>query len=113
VLGLIGPPAKAAVPALKPVLLSADESERTVAAWALVQIDPQPEFVKAALPLMIHASRSDDPEVRVEAIETLEKIGHGDPHVDAALKRAREDLHHKVKQAAEKALKQHAIKKGS
>jgi HEAT repeat protein len=112
VLGLIGAPAREAIPALKPVLQSADEAERTVAAWALVQIDPQPEFVKAALPLMIHASRNSDPEVRVEAIETLEKIGHGDPHAEAALKHAKEDLHHKVKQAAEKALKQHATKKG-
>jgi HEAT repeat protein len=74
-LGKIGD--KAAVPALKKALETADNSAmRIVSVWALLQIDPENrEYEAKALPLLMAALQSDRVEVRREAASSLGRMG--------------------------------------
>jgi HEAT repeat protein len=104
-LGRIGSDAKSAAPALHRMAASRSNIERTVAAWALVQIAPDAENVKMAIPLLIQAlEKSPRPEVRIEAARALGQIGSGSAPVAAALKAASNDSDAAVRKAAEEAL---------
>ena len=67
-LALIGPPAKAALPALRNALKDSDSEVRLAAAKALWRIDPQSPEVLAAL---AEALKDKDPAVRAEAAAEL------------------------------------------
>jgi HEAT repeat protein len=105
-LGRIGPAAKPAVPQLQRVLFSRDPHEKTVAAWALVNISPDPETVKTAIPLLAAAlTGAERPNVRLEAARTLGKIGKDSATAKEALRIALKDPDESVRQAAEQAMK--------
>jgi len=105
VLGRAGSAAKHAVSALSPWLKSRVEFDRVIAAWALVQIDTQPAFVKTAIPLMITALSLENPEARIEAAETLGRIGDGkNASILKALQAATKDEVVEVRAAAQKSL---------
>lgn len=106
-LGRIGADCKHAIPHLKHLLASRDPLQKTVAAWAIVQIAPEPETIKVAIPLLadaLHGARN--PSVRLEAAETLGKIGSGSAIATDALKFALKDQDSAVRKAAEVALAQ-------
>lgn len=105
-LGRMGPAAKPALPMLRRFLLSRDLHEKTVAAWALVQIGADAETVQSAIPLLIVAvRRNENPEIRVEAIKALGKVGADSAEVKEALTAAQKDSEPSVRKAAEEALK--------
>ena len=104
-LGRIGAPAKSSVPKLQKMLSSRIPHERTIAAWSLVQIHPEPETVKVAIPLLadaIHGARN--PNVRIQAAEALGKVGSGSSVAKDALQTAANDADPAVKKAATEAL---------
>ena len=106
-LGRIGAASKAAVPTLNRILQGRDPHEKTVAAWALVQIMPNKETIEIAIPLLANAlNRSENPEVRVQAAQTLGKIGSSSPIAKEALKGALKDSNASVRKAAELATSQ-------
>jgi len=106
-LGKIGPPAKVAVPLLRRLLKSREERERTLGAWAIVNIAPNPEIVGIAIPLLAKVLTShENPEARFEAATMLGKIGRGRPIAIAALRSsARTEKDPKVRKTAQEALK--------
>jgi HEAT repeat protein len=105
-LGRQGAAAKPAVPLLRRLLSSRDPHEKTVAAWALVQIAPDAETIQTAIPLLLVALRhGENPEIRAEAAKALGKIGT-DAAVKEALTAAQKDPDASVQKAAGEALKQ-------
>ncbi len=105
-LGRIGQASAPAVPQLNRLLHSRDPHEKTVAAWALVNIAPDPEIVKIAIPLFVSGLiRSENVEARVELVRALGKIGSDSPEANAALNAALKDPDESVRKAAEMALR--------
>lgn len=103
-LGRVGEAAEATTPRIREVLKSGDEFNRMVAAWALIRIKPNPEDIKAAVPLLIRGLQDNRPRIRAEAAHTLGDVGGPGPLVVAALKKALEDDDEQVRNAAKEAL---------
>jgi len=104
-LGKIGRDARSAVPALHRMTANRNNIEKTVAAWALVQIAPDAETIKMAIPLLAQAlQESPNPDVRIEAAKALGQIGSGSAPASDALKNAAKDSNETVRKAAEEAL---------
>ncbi len=105
-LGRIGPAAEKAVPALRKAIENDDMMTKMAAIWALRQIQPNDEPLKAlAVPLMIGALSNERELVRVEAANALGDIGMAGPAVMAALKKASGDESDRVRAAAAGAMK--------
>ncbi len=102
-LGALGKAAQDAVPAIEKIYNGRDEFGKAVAAWALVSIDPKPENVTRAIPMMIKALGHENPSVRVHAAQMLGKIGKGNSDVKAALEKAKNDEDESVKKAVDSA----------
>ncbi|WP_010585918.1 HEAT repeat domain-containing protein [Schlesneria paludicola] len=103
--GQIGVAAKSAVPLLKRLLQSRDPVQKTVAAWALVKIDPNPETIKTAIPLLVTALQtSGRVDTRVVAARTLGEIGAGSTEAREALVTAKKDENESVRKAADEAI---------
>jgi HEAT repeat protein len=104
-LGRIGEPANVAIPSLNKLLESRDPHEKTVAAWALVHIAPNPEIKKVALPVLVAALHGDrNPHIRRQVAETLGEIGQDSPLAKEALQVALRDSDEAVREAANKAV---------
>lgn len=73
-LGEIGPPAKAAVPALRIALLEKRELHFGVPREAVIALGKIGAAAKSALPDLINLSQSDDEYLRDAAAEAIEKI---------------------------------------
>ncbi len=103
-LGKVGSPAKSAVPTLKKTLSSDDPFLPRLAAWAIVQIDPQQVDLRTFLPLLEGALYDDNPMVRAEFARVLGMLG---PEAASAVARLREmaaDPDRRVALAAQQAL---------
>lgn len=106
-LGRIGKASKPAIPLLHRLVQSRDRVEKTVAAWALVKIEPNAEIIGIAIPLLATAvQEAVRPEMRVVAAETLGEIGAGSGAARDALVKAQKDSDESVRKAADAALKQ-------
>lgn len=106
-LGRLGAASKSAVPVLKKSLSSPDPYEKTVAAWALVQISPDAETATATIPILVNAAgRAPNPEIRVEAVQALGKIGSNSSLAKDAVNSAMKDPDASVRKAAEQVQKQ-------
>ena len=103
-LGKMGRSSLPAVSQLRRMLNSRVSYEQTIAAWALVQIDPRPKFVRVAVPKLIATLDHNDPDARLEAARTLGRIGKGRPHVVNALRKCAKDPDPKVRKAVQAAL---------
>lgn len=106
-LGRIGEPAKGAIPQLRALLFSRDFHERTTAAWALVTLSPDAKTVEQVIPTLADGLKhSVNPMARVEAANTLGKIGSGSAVAKAALNEALKDPEEAVRKAAQAAISQ-------
>jgi HEAT repeat protein len=85
--GRIGPPAKPVAGRLMRDVQHGPVSERPVAAWALVRIDPTPEHVALAIPELLAALDTAPHQAVAQLVMTLGDIGRGRPDVDTALNR--------------------------
>lgn len=104
-LGRIGRSADKAVPALRRMFeRGGDSFERTVAAASLIRIEPRPEFVRSAVPLLVTALHNPRPEVRAEAATVLGQAPLDDPSVVNALDDATTDEDESVREAAKEGL---------
>lgn len=76
-LGHIGPAASDAVKPLSELLEDSQSLVKMHAAWALARIQPgKTKAFKKALPILINALKSEDPELKDEAIEALSEMGN-------------------------------------
>jgi HEAT repeat protein len=89
---------------LRKTLFGHEKIGRALAAWALLQIDPRPEYVEIAIPLMIETLSHEDPEARLEAATTLGQFGEKSEEIEAALKNALDDEDPAVREAVQQAL---------
>ncbi len=103
-LGRIGKEAQSAAPALREAIRRGDPLERIVSAWALVNVDPTPENIQAAIPMLLAGLRDPNPEVRTEVAITLGATRTQSKDVLAELKFAANDSDPLVSQAAKDAL---------
>lgn len=88
-LGVIGPPAKGAIPAMIPLLKDQNLLVRSQAAWSLVYLDPQGDEILVHLSL---ATRDEHAEVRLRAAEALAKLGpRASPSVDELIRLLQDD----------------------
>lgn len=103
--GQMGTAAKTATPLLKRLMQSHDPVQKTVAAWALVKIDPNPETIKSAIPLLATALQSSGRvDTRIVAARTLGEIGAGSAEARDALLSAKKDESESVRKAADEAI---------
>ncbi|MDF1712638.1 MAG: hypothetical protein P1U90_10405 [Akkermansiaceae bacterium] len=79
-LGEIGPPAKAVLPALKEATKAQEAAIRVNAAWALWAVDQQSDFAK---PILIDALKNDDLNVFSSAAWALGGVGFDEPGLTA------------------------------
>lgn len=104
-LGRIGPAAKSAEAKLQANLTGEDESLAMVSAWALARINPDsPQTAKNSVPVLIMALAELDVSTRVQAADSLRRLGPLAKDAAAALKKAQEDEDRAVRSAAAKAL---------
>lgn len=87
-LGEIGPPAKAALPALIEATKDQEAQIRVSAAWALWTVDQQSELAK---PVLIDALNNDDLNVFSSAAWALGEIGFDEPGLIALGEAMRDD----------------------
>jgi HEAT repeat protein len=105
-LGEIGPGAKEAKAVLVKNLGSDDEFLATISAWALARIDCQcAETAPKTVPLLVKALANDNPQIRLEAAESLRCLGPLAKPAAPALKKALEDDDELVSEMAAEALK--------
>ncbi len=76
-LGALGKDAQEAAPALQKLMKDQDEFGQAVAAWALVSINPTPEHIRQAVPLMIKGLGHGSPEVARKRRRCWEKLVWG------------------------------------
>jgi HEAT repeat protein len=103
-LGLIGPAAAAALPALRAAGKGADARARVSASLALARIDPKEEG--AAVPALAAALKEGAAEVRAAAAAALGKLGPAGGRAVPELTKALEDGDPRVRWAAADALGQ-------
>ena len=104
-LGRAGTKASSAIPELRQKLKSRDPFEKTVAAWAIVNIAPKPELIKTAVPILVEALNHERPTVRAKVAETLGRVGRNSARVRTALITATKDEDQEVREAATEALR--------
>jgi len=104
-LGRLGKEAHGAAPQLRESLRKGDEFGRVLSAWALVHVDPSPENIQAATPLLLTAMQHPNPRVRAETATTLGTVGKGSKEVLLTLQASLDDEDASVKEAVALAIK--------
>jgi HEAT repeat protein len=103
-IGKAGPLARGAVPALRRMATSRNPLEKTVSAWALVQVAPDVENVKLAIPLLIHElERTSRPDVRLAMARALANAGAASSEGAEALSAGLKSADRSAQEAVEKA----------
>lgn len=104
-LGRMGPSAKAAKPELQKCLDSDDEFLAMAGAWSLAQIDPAcPETAPKSVPVLVRGLADSEAITRIQAAESLGRLGPLAKPALPALKAAREDPNQDVRAAVAAAL---------
>ena len=103
-LGRLGMEAQSTAPLLRESLRHGDPMERIVSAWALVHVEPTPEYIHVAIPVLLTGLRYPDPRVRTESAIAIGVSGSASTEVLTELEAAKHDSDDGVKQAATSAL---------
>lgn len=105
-LGRIGPPAREAIPLLRREVQQGPAADRALAAWALLQVQPDQKYLEEALPPLLKALPREQPEAVVEMVQVLGRVGKGRADVRAALEALLTAEERQVRDAARAALEQ-------
>ncbi len=103
-IGHLGKDAQIVAPMLRESLRSGDQSERIVAAWALVKVDPTQGNLQEAIPVLLIGLHHPDPRIRTEVVQALGAIRTKSREVLTAIESVTDDADERVKTAAIEAL---------
>lgn len=105
-LGRIGPLAREAIPLLRREIQQGPAADRALAAWALLQVQPDQKYLEEALPPLLKALPREQPEAVVQMVQVLSRVGQGRADVRATLEALLTADDAQIRDAARAALEQ-------